>query len=56
MGNKKDKPKFDRVLGNLGSISVSIGGIIGAGIFFIIGIATGNNCTYYFLQFCLLGF
>lgn len=37
MGNKKDKPTFERVLGNLGSISFSIGGIIGAGIFFIIG-------------------
>lgn len=55
MGNKKDKPTFERVLGNLGSISFSIGGIIGAGIFFIIGIATGKAGPAVILSLILAG-
>ncbi len=33
---------FDRVLGGSGATSVSLGGIIGSGIFFILGIAAGS--------------
>lgn len=54
-GDKKTKPKFERVLGNLGSASVSIGGIIGLGIFFIIGIASDKAGSAVILSSILAG-
>ncbi len=38
MGNTK----FEKVLGNFSATAISIGGIIGSGIFFIIGMAAGE--------------
>lgn len=35
------RSKFKQVLGSFGATAVSIGGIIGSGIFFILGIAAG---------------
>lgn len=39
MGNNT---KFEKILGNFSATAISIGGIIGSGIFFIIGMATGE--------------
>ena len=38
---KKSKSPFDRVIGGYGALAISIGGVIGSGIFFILGIAAG---------------
>lgn len=38
----KSKTKFEKILGNFSATAISIGGIIGSGIFFIIGIAAGE--------------
>ncbi len=38
---KRNASAFDKVLGSLGATSISIGGIIGSGIFFILGITAG---------------
>lgn len=54
-GDKKSKPTFERILGNLGSTSVSMGGIIGSGIFFIIGIAAGKAGSAVILSLILAG-
>ncbi|MBI2545232.1 MAG: amino acid permease [Candidatus Aenigmarchaeota archaeon] len=39
--SRKNATKLDRILDNLSAPAISIGGIIGSGIFFIIGIAAG---------------
>lgn len=52
---KNNKPTFERVLGNLGSTSVSIGGIIGTSIFFIIGIAADKAGPAVILSLVLTG-
>jgi APA family basic amino acid/polyamine antiporter len=41
MAVKKSKSPFKRVIGGYGALAISIGGVIGSGIFFIIGIAAG---------------
>ncbi len=42
MPKAKAKPVFKRVLGDFGATAISIGAIIGSGIFFIIGMAAGD--------------
>ena len=49
------KQAFDRVLGNFGSTAISIGGIIGSGIFFIISIAAGEAGSGVILSLLLAG-
>ena len=39
---RKNAPVFERVLGGFGATAVSIGGVIGSGIFFILGMAAGS--------------
>ncbi len=53
--NKNSKPRFERVLGSFGATAVSIGGIIGSGIFFIIGIAAGKAGPAVILSLILAG-
>jgi len=49
------KTKFEKVLGNFSATAVSIGGIIGSGIFFIIGMATGEAGPAVILSLILAG-
>ncbi|HEV2225259.1 MAG TPA: amino acid permease [Nitrososphaerales archaeon] len=53
----KQEPKsgFEPVLGFLSATGISIGGIIGSGIFFVIGIATGEAGPAVLLSLCLAG-
>lgn len=51
-----DKSAFKRVLGGFGALAVSIGGIVGSGIFFILGIAAGAAGTGVILSLIIAGF
>ncbi len=48
-------PKFRRVLGRAGATSLAIGGIVGSGIFFILGIAAREAGTGLLLSLLLAG-
>jgi APA family basic amino acid/polyamine antiporter len=51
----KNKVSFDKVLGKFGATAVSIGGIIGSGIFFIIGMAAGEAGSAVILSLIISG-
>ncbi len=56
LGTKeRSKTSFEPVLGFLSATGISIGGIIGSGIFFIIGIAAGEAGPAVLLSLCLAG-
>ncbi len=48
-------PAFDRVLGDFGATAISLGGIIGSGIFFIIGFAAADAGPAVILSLVLAG-
>lgn len=52
---KNKKISFEKVLGNFGATAISIGGIIGSGIFFIIGMAAGEAGPAVILSLILAG-
>ena len=52
---QSNKTKFERILGNFSATAVSIGGIIGSGIFFIIGMAAGEAGPALVLSLILAG-
>lgn len=56
-GNRQEAQKgvFKPVLGPLGATSVSIGGIIGSGIFYILGFASGEAGPAVILSLCMAG-
>jgi APA family basic amino acid/polyamine antiporter len=51
----KNGTSFDKVLGNFSATAISIGGIIGSGIFFIIGRATGRAGPAVILSLIIAG-
>jgi basic amino acid/polyamine antiporter, APA family len=55
MASKKQKPVFKEVIGDFGALAISLGGIIGSGIFFILGIATGEAGSGIILSLILAG-
>jgi APA family basic amino acid/polyamine antiporter len=52
---KKNKTEFERILGSFSATAISIGGIIGSGIFFIIGIAARDAGPAVILSLILAG-
>jgi APA family basic amino acid/polyamine antiporter len=52
---KKNKTEFERILGSFRATAISIGGIIGSGIFFIIGIAARDAGPAVILSLILAG-
>lgn len=55
MKNTRKKSEFKEVLGYFGATAISIGGIIGSGIFFILGIAAGAAGPAVVLSLLLAG-
>ncbi len=53
--NEKSKVGFKPVIGFLGATAISVGGIIGSGIFFIMGIAAGEAGPAVILSLLLAG-
>jgi len=52
---EENKTKFERILGSFGATAVSIGGIIGSGIFFIIGMAAAEAGPAVILSLVIAG-
>ena len=55
MGSKEGPPAFERVLGGFGATAISLGGIIGSGIFFIIGFASADAGPAVILSLIIAG-
>ncbi len=53
--DKNNKHTFERILGSFSATAISIGGIIGSGIFFIIGIAAGEAGSGVLISLVLAG-